>query len=166
MSENGNMANKRIQRPLPPNPTPMKIINEISKLMCDKIRQEADNTDVLKHSARKLLIELAHHDGLTQLDLVKATHLKAPTVSVTLQKMELDGIVKRTSDEKDLRVTRVFLTDKGREIDRKTIETIKKEEKMVMQGITEEEIAAIMPVLLKMRENLIGEGETDCAKTE
>lgn len=156
----------KFPRPLPPNPTPMMIINEISKLMGDKIRKEADNTEVLKHSARKLLIELAHHDGLTQLDLVKATHLKAPTVSVTLQKMESDGIVTRTSDENDLRITRVFLTEKGREIDRKTIETIKKEEKMVMCGITDEEISTIMPILLKMRKNLIGEGEADNAEIE
>lgn len=134
-------------------PTPMMIINEISKLMGDKIRLEGDDA-VMQKSSRLLMMALAHKDGRTQLDLVKETHLKAPTVSVTLQKMEKDGIVIRRPDEYDLRAMRVYLTEKGREIDRSVISRIHEEEKIIMQGITEKETETLMEILLKMRNNI------------
>lgn len=134
-------------------PTPLMIINEISKLMGDKIRLEGDDA-IMQKSSRLLMMHLAHRDGITQLDLVKATHLKAPTVSVTLQKMERDGIVLRKPDEYDLRAMRVYLTEKGREIDQSVISRIWEEEKNIMQGITEKEIEILMEILLKMRNNL------------
>lgn len=139
----------------PHKPTPLMLMNEITKLMGDRIRSSGEQA-LMQKSSRLLMMELAHRDGRTQLDLVKATHLKAPTVSVTLQKMERDGIIMRKPDEYDLRAMRVYLTEKGREMDRAVIERIHEEETVIMQGVTERETEVLLEILTKMRNNLTG----------
>ncbi len=144
----------------PPRPprdfqiTPMMLINDISKIMHNRIKAESIDSNLVQKSYRSLLFHLSMQDGRTQLELVKVTHLKPPTVSVTLQKMEHDGIVIRKPDESDLRATRVFLTDAGRELDRRLFEHIKTEERIIMESITEEETQTLLKILMKIRDHI------------
>ncbi len=55
-------------------------------------------------------------DGITQRDLADALHLARPTVSKMLRGMEQAGLIDRLPDERDQRLTRVFLTDHGRDL--------------------------------------------------
>ena len=139
--------------------TPMMLISEIHRLMGDKIREKGDDNPISQKSGRLILMELAKRDGKTQLDLVNATHLKAPTISVALQKLEHDGIVLRRPDEYDLRATRVFLTDKGRELDNKIRRRIMEEESLATVNLTEEECDTLIKLLGKIKQNLINEKE-------
>lgn len=139
--------------------TPMALISEISRLMGDKIREKGDENPITQKSGRLLLMELSKRDGRTQLDLVNATHLKAPTISVALQKLEHEGIVLRKPDEYDLRATRVFLTEKGRELDYKIKKRIHDEESLALVGLTESECETLVRILKKIKRNLITEKE-------
>jgi DNA-binding MarR family transcriptional regulator len=62
---------------------------------------------------------LAGHDGISQRDLADALHLSPPTVSKMLQAMQKAGAVERRPDAADQRLTRVFLTDPGRDLERR-----------------------------------------------
>ena len=104
-------------------------------------------------------MELARKDGRTQLDLVNATHLKAPTVSVAMQKLEKLGIVTRKADEYDQRATRVFLMEKGREADNRTRKSVHDAEEIAMKHLSEEERETLAKLLLKIREALIEDRE-------
>ena len=134
---------------------PMMLIGEIYRLMGDKIREKGDDNPISQKSGRLILIELAKRDGITQLDLVNATHLKAPTISVALQKLEHDGIVLRKPDEYDLRATRVFLTEKGRALDNKIRRRIMDEEALATLNLTDEECDTLIRLLGKIKQNLI-----------
>ncbi|MBQ7920997.1 MAG: winged helix-turn-helix transcriptional regulator [Clostridia bacterium] len=136
-------------------PTPMMVLNEISRIMGARIRSKDIEGVTLQKSARLLLCELAHKDDRTQLELVKATHLKAPTISVVLQKLEKEGIVSRKSDEYDLRATRVSLTQKGRDIDTQIRKTIHEEDKIAMEVLSETEYETLMKILCKIRDHLV-----------
>lgn len=59
---------------------------------------------------------LAHRDGMSQSDLAEMLHVSRPSVTAMLQRMEGSDLIERRSDEADSRVTRVFLTPRGREI--------------------------------------------------
>jgi DNA-binding MarR family transcriptional regulator len=61
---------------------------------------------------------LAGHDGMSQRDLADALHLSPPTVSKMLQAMQKAGAVERRPDAADQRLTRVFLTAAGRDLER------------------------------------------------
>lgn len=139
--------------------SPMMLISEISRLMGDKIREKGDDNPIQQKSGRLLLMELAKKDGRTQLDLVNATHLKAPTISVALQKMEKDGYVLRKPDEYDLRATRVFLTEKGREIDDRIRRRIHDEEAQAMVNLTDSEYETLVKLLLKIKGSILSDNE-------
>ena len=61
---------------------------------------------------------LAGHDGISQRDVAEALHLSPPTVSRMLQAMQKAGAVDRRPDAADQRLTRVFLTTAGRDLER------------------------------------------------
>ena len=141
--------------------TPMQLIGEISRMMGNRIRSNGEEHPVGQKSGRLLLMELARKDGRTQLDLVHATHLKAPTISVALQKLEKEGYVSRRPDEYDLRATRVFMTEKGRELDNKIRRRIHEEESEAMKNLTDSECETLMRLLAKVKNNLIDQTDPE-----
>jgi DNA-binding MarR family transcriptional regulator len=62
---------------------------------------------------------VAGSDGITQRDLAEELHIARPTVTRMLQGLERAGLVERRSDERDKRLTRVYLTERGRELEAK-----------------------------------------------
>jgi len=151
--EESKKAPPRKRGPLPPPPHLMGLMHEISRITLDKIRADCPE---MQHSCRLIMMELARHDNVTQLELVRATHLKAPTVSVTLQKMEKDGIVTRRPDDYDLRATRVSLTEKGRRMDDQVFQRFREEEQNIESCLSKEESETLEQMLLKIRNHLTG----------
>ncbi len=141
----------------PPPPHLMHLIHEISRLTHEKIKADCPE---MQRSCRMIMMELARRDNITQLDLVRATHLKPPTISVTLQKMEKDGIVTRRPDPNDLRATRVSLTKKGREMDNLLLERFREEERRIESALTSDESAVLESILLKIKHYLTGGTES------
>ncbi len=135
---------------------PVKLCNDIAHLFRATLRQMSETEDTMAQRGTRLVLSfLAIGDGVTQLDLVKATHLKAPTVSVILKKLEDDGFVERKKDKEDLRALRVYLTENGRELDRRNIDKIKHADAQALEGLNDEECEMITRLLSKIRDNLI-----------
>ena len=59
------------------------------------------------------------HDGTSQRELADELHVAPPSISRMLQSMERAGLVERRDDERDQRVTRVYLTEHGRALEEK-----------------------------------------------
>lgn len=140
-------------RPPEDKPT-MMLVTEISKLFHDRLRTLSEQIGI-PDGYRHILFTLKYGDGRTQCEISQITHLKAPTISVALQKMEADGLITRVSDEDDLRQSRIFITEKGREIMHKFHANLVKTEEMVLNGLSEEEEATLRAILIKMRGNFI-----------
>ncbi len=134
----------------------LRSVNDASFLFAAFIGRELDKIG-MRASYRHVMKPLMNGDGLTQLDLVKITKLKAPTISITLRNMERDGIVRREKNDTDRRETHVFITDKGREMHAKVMEAFDKAEQLMLSGISEQELTAIHHVLDKMISNLRNE---------
>ena len=147
---------------------PVKMCHEVSHLFRARMREmNAGDELPSQHGVRMVLSFLAAGDGVTQLDLVNATHLRPPTISVILKDLESSGIVERKRDDEDLRSIRVYLTDKGRELDRRNIVKIKQVDSMALDGISEEEQTTLMLLLGKIRDNLLVQKDTcNTKKTE
>ena len=145
------------KRRLDSNYNAMMRIHDAAKLYRDRMRRLSEQ-DGLPSSYRMLIFHLAHMDpGVTQLDLVRSTHLKPPTVSVTLQKMERDGLVTRKSNENDMRQTLVYLTDKGKAIDKRIQVMHEEADTAALQGLDDNEIDALSKLLNKVIDNLLPE---------
>ena len=139
--------------------TCMTLIGEISRLMNSRLMVGEDKNSLLQKSSRLIMMSLAKRDAVTQLNLVRETHLKAPTVSVTLQKLERDGYVERRPDNYDLRAIRVYLTEKGKDYNRYIVSRVRKEEVAVLQCLTEAENKQLFRLLARLREHMIDERE-------
>lgn len=136
-------------------PTPPMLVNEIARLFHGRMRTYDLDGVISQDSARQLMRQLHRTDGCSQLDLVRLTHLKAPTVSVTLRRMEEEGLVDRHADALDMRVTRVYLSEKGREHNRLVHERLKGLDTELMQGFSQEETEQLLHFLERMRDNIL-----------
>ena len=137
--------------------TPPMLLNEVSRLCMSVVHKAHDDRTGAQHSARIILARLAKEDGLTQAELVCASKMTAPSISATLKAMEADGLIIRQKDESDQRAVRVYLTELGRQTEEKNFQIIREADRLAMGGISKEEQAIFVDVLLKMRENLIKE---------
>ncbi len=131
-------------------------INEASYMFGAYVCQELERIG-MRYSYRHVMKPLMENDSLTQLELVKITNLKAPTISITLRNMEREGIVRREKNDNDRRETHVFITDKGRKMYAKVLATLDKAEKIMLKGVNENELNSMRLTLEKMSENLRGE---------
>ena len=144
---------------------PVKLCNEISRLFRSKMRGSNDSEGVMTQPGAHLVLSvLAVKDGITQLDLVNATHLRAPTVSLILKKMEEEGIVARLRDENDARAVRIYLTEHGKKIDSEHIKSIKILDTEALDGLDEGEKETLMVLLTKIRNNLVRSKENEKQK--
>lgn len=133
--------------------TPSMYLNDIAKIFNTTVSRATERMGI-SQGFRGMLFHLAHEDGLTQLQLVKLTHLTAPTVSVALSKMEKNGLVRREADDKDMRQVRVYLTEKGREHDNFVRSKCRETEEKMLRGVSEEEQKELCKILKKLLENL------------
>lgn len=138
-----------------PNHTPPMLVNEIARLFHSRMRSYDIEGITLRDSERLTLHVLEHFNGCNQLELVRRTHLKPPTISVTLKSLEAKGFVYRTTDEGDMRVTHVYLSEQGREYNRRIMERLFAIDSEMMQGFSEEESAQLEKFLERMRNNIL-----------
>lgn len=61
---------------------------------------------------------LRENEGISQKDLAEFLHLSRPSVTTMLNGMEQEGLIVRSTDEVDRRLTRVRLTKAGRALER------------------------------------------------
>lgn len=135
---------------------PSMFMNDIIKLFWQIASHDSPQEGV-SNGYRRMFRILCRHDGITQVELAKASSLSSPSVSTALNKMEADGLVKRVPDERDRRKVYVFITDKGREQDKYIMEQCRSAEGVMMQGFSSEEREQLIGMLRRMLINLLEE---------
>ena len=63
-----------------------------------------------------LLIPLYEQDGLRQGELARRARLSKQTLTTMSRALERDGLIERRPDPGDARATRIFLTERAREL--------------------------------------------------
>ena len=133
--------------------TTYALVSDAAKLLDDRIAKQTD-VHKLQSGARRLLACLAVRDGVSQLDLIRVTHLKAPTISLIVQKMEHDGLITRKTDDLDMRLTRVYLTEHGIRVNKSIRESIDEAENLAMKDFTDTEKEQLHALLVRFFTNI------------
>ncbi|MEA4908544.1 MAG: MarR family transcriptional regulator [Chloroflexi bacterium] len=63
-----------------------------------------------------VLFELGRQDGITQSELAERMEVRPATLTNMLQRMEAAGFITRCRDQADSRVSRVYLTQAGKDV--------------------------------------------------
>ncbi|MDO4355047.1 MAG: MarR family transcriptional regulator [Clostridia bacterium] len=115
-----------------------------------------------------VLSELDHHKQMTQRELAEHTHVTAATISGTLKRMERSGLVQRSDDESDARVSIVRLTKKGMDCSEEAVRLFTQTDTDMLSGFSEEEMAQLLGYLQRMCENVNQalEAEMESNRTE
>jgi DNA-binding MarR family transcriptional regulator len=93
-------------------------------------------------------------EGITHSELAERLHVRPATMTNMLKRMEKAGLVERRQDMADQRVSRVFLTDAGRDIREQVEEVWEELEGQAFVGFSPEECALFARLLRRIRENL------------
>lgn len=101
-----------------------------------------------------ILAMLWERDGLTQKEIAETLRLRPSTVTAVLKGMERAGLLKREPDPEDMRVSRVYLTEKGKHLKKDVEEIIKTLEEECFAGFTLEEKVLLRRFLIQIRDNL------------
>ena len=101
-----------------------------------------------------MLFILNKEDGKSQSELADKLQIKPSTITVMLKRMEKEGIVIRRKDELDQRITRVYITEKGRQLCNEAIEVMNKVQNECFANVTAEEKIILRRLFMQMRDNL------------
>lgn len=123
-----------------------------------KTRRNKANEMLAKHGIHAgqdvLLYYLSLDDGQTVSQLVGDIMVQHATIANMINRMTANGLVKKIKDENDARVSRIFLTDKGREAVVEVKQIWRTLEKQTMEGFSEEENEVLKTLLKKVIGNL------------
>ena len=135
------------------------------------VRQLISRARDLKHRrVQDLLQELELHqgqafvlyalwgqDGITQSELTERLNRSPSTITKTVQRLEKAGFVQRRADDSDERVSRVYLTDAGREI-RPAVEAMWNQlDEQMFAGFGPQEMASFADFLERVCRNIESE---------
>ncbi|MEI2393586.1 MarR family winged helix-turn-helix transcriptional regulator, partial [Priestia megaterium] len=101
-----------------------------------------------------LLARLWLGDGITQMQLCEHLKCEPPTVTNMVKSLEQSGFIYRKRDEEDARVMRIYLTDKGKELEETDRFKWKQQQEKLLQSISAEERLILRDLLKRMEKNL------------
>ena len=74
---------------------------------------------------------ISHKEGISQRELAECLHVKPPTVAVTVKRLEKADVIYRRPDPNDMRISRIYLTEKGIRISAQIEVVIQENEKVL-----------------------------------
>lgn len=156
------MDNKRL--PCPPPPPKGQIAPRVG--MVARLERINFNRAVAEEGLfagqHKIIMFLKLQGSATIGEIAKETGTKPSTISVSVKRMEKAGFVKRRQSKADGRITEILLTPKGQAVPENIHHKMEAEEKMLTNGLTEDEINILSDLLDKIIENFNAkEGEDD-----
>ena len=125
--------------------------------VCRLHRQRADvllNQIGLHVGQEMFMLGLWGNEGVTQTELAEILQLQPATVTNTLQRLERENFIERRDDLDDQRVSRVYATEKGRDLEGLVNEKWCQLESEAFDGFTVEERVLLRRLLQQAYRNL------------
>jgi DNA-binding MarR family transcriptional regulator len=101
-----------------------------------------------------VLVLLYKNEGISLRQIADQLHVKPPTVTVMVQRLEKSGMVYKRPDEKDQRINRIYLTQKGKNLKEDMRIMMDDNRQKLIRGFSEQEQEQMKDYLRRMVENL------------
>ena len=128
--------------------------------VCKLHRQRAETllNEIGLHAGQEMVLTgLWEHEGMTQTELAERVMIRPATVTSMLQRLERAGLVERKTDTKDQRISRVYSTEKGRNMEKAVQDMWRILEKESFGCLSTDEQLLLRQLLAKVFQNLSGE---------
>lgn len=104
----------------------------------------------------QIMLSLSHEDGQTPGQLAARLGVRPPTITKTINRLQVQGFLDKRASEVDARQAHVFLTDSGRDAIRSIEKSVRKTEKLAMKGLDKKDQKALAKLLSRIEANLTG----------
>ena len=101
-----------------------------------------------------ILKQLYRQDGLAQNQISSNLHLDKAGIARNINKLIDAGIIEKIIDKKDKRVNRIFLTQKGKNLEKQFHNIFRSWEEKITAGFTSEELQIISQFIQRMTSNI------------
>jgi DNA-binding MarR family transcriptional regulator len=101
-----------------------------------------------------ILLQLWIEEGIPQSQLAASMDVEPPTATKMLQRMERAGLIERRPDPEDARVSRVYLTARGRALEKPVLDVWKQLEAQTVAGLSLTEQTLLHRLLMQVLTNL------------
>lgn len=136
------------------NISPLALIRWVNSEYEDAISKRVGNNKILRQNAvRSILKILSLNSGISQNDLAREVHLKGATVSVALNLMQKEELIRREASITDKRKTNVYLTSKGYDLKKELDIIIADIEKEILSTLADNEKYELSLLLRKILTN-------------
>ena len=108
-----------------------------------------------------ILFTLSKYGTMSQRELAERVGITPPSMTVALKKMEKQNYISREPDEKDQRIIRIRLLEKGEKCVVHVKQAIKQLEETAFEGVSQEEHLLLRRILIQMYQNLMKKQERE-----
>lgn len=137
-----------------------KLNNDLNEILLifmhiymEAIRKTLEKFNLYKGQPQ-ILLSLCVENGVTQKELLKGRNIKPSTISVSIKRMSKEGLIEKKEDINDKRVTRIYITEKGKKIVRAFYKEYQKLKENSFKNISNEEKEIFYKILEKMIYNI------------
>jgi DNA-binding MarR family transcriptional regulator len=122
---------------------PYYLISRVSLAVTSALKKEFIESGVepVKPAYLCVLMSLWQEDGLKVIELGKRAGLEPSTMTGLLDRMERDGLVSRTTDPRDRRALRIYLSETGQNVCAPVLKVVDDVLADVFTGISKEDIS-------------------------
>ena len=131
----------------------MTLTMRLAKVQHQYWREKLETLD-LYPGQPQLLLALKAHEHVSQKELARAMDVTPATLTVMLRRMDAKQLVSRVSDEQDQRITRLCLTEKGREKVAEIEQMFAQANEMFKAMFSAEEIETVRSMMNRMCDRL------------
>jgi DNA-binding MarR family transcriptional regulator len=138
-----------------PADCPYYLISRATLAITSFLRKELSDTGAgnIKPAYLGVLLSLWNEDNLRANELGKRAGLEPSSMTGLLDRMEKDGLLKRTPDPEDRRAFRILLTPLGADAEKASMEAVSRVLTRVFVDIPEKDIDTVKEVLRKVWTN-------------
>jgi MarR family transcriptional regulator for hemolysin len=102
-----------------------------------------------------VILTLLDKEGVIQGDLARTLGIRAVTLGGIVDRMEAKGWLERRPDDKDRRAKRIWLTKKGRELEKVIRRSLKRVDDVAIEDIPGERVDQLFETITTIRTNLL-----------
>ena len=135
------------------NDEPIGCLFQHTNRLFQELRRRLASLHGLEEAQPRIMGILAHDPGISQRELSERLAITPASTTAQVQKMEIQGLIQRRPDPDDQRALRLYLTEKGQEIDRNLVAGLHALEATFLEGLEQEEIAEFRRLLLHIHDN-------------
>lgn len=129
-------------------------LKRLNRQMHRAFHREGQKNGGLYHGQGSLLLLILQNEGVSQRDLAEQLDVRPSSMTEMLSRLEQSDLIKKKQDEKDQRIMRISLTEKGREAAQKIEESKDSFIESFFIGLTEEDQQQLLVLTQKLCKKL------------